>query len=278
MKYLILISILFAALLFNTYSMGYAQKFASSNSFVLAGTSSQEYEEITTSGPTDEQVEQESPDDEEFLMLDEELEEEIIEVADPVYYWNKAMYHFNDKFYFWVLKPAARGYKRAVPEVVRTGVRNFFHNLRFPIRFVGCLLQTKGSAAAGEFGRFVLNSTVGLLGFGNPAKKYPALNPSEEDVGQAFGRWGIGNGFYIVWPFLGPSTLRDSVGLVGDLFLDPVFYVEPTAASIGINVYDNLNDASFRIGEYESLKEAAIDPYVAIRSGYIQYRNTKISE
>lgn len=225
----------------------------------------------------EEGMEQESFDDN-LDFLDEEGEEEVVEVADPLFYWNVGMYHFNDKFYLWILEPAARGYKRVVPETARTGVKNFFHNLLFPVRFVGCILQAKGSAAVGELGRFCINSTAGIAGFMNVVEDIPEYNPPEEDVGQAFGRWGIGNGFYIVWPFLGPSTLRDSVGLVGDYFLHPVSYVNPQLASWGIKSYDYFNKASFRIGDYESLKEGAIDPYLAIRDAYIQYRKKKVDE
>jgi phospholipid-binding lipoprotein MlaA len=208
----------------------------------------------------------------------EEEQEEVVEIADPIHYWNKAVYHFNDKFYFWLLKPVARGYKWAVPELVRTGVNNFFYNLRFPIRFVSCLLQAKGGSSVAELGRFVVNTTAGIGGLRNVAKAHPKLNPNEEDLGQTFGVWGIGNGFYIVWPFIGPSTLRDSVGLVGDLFLYPVSYVDPLEAAAGIIAYDYVNKTSFRIGDYEALKEAAIDPYIAIRDAYIQSRETKVEE
>jgi phospholipid-binding lipoprotein MlaA len=205
-------------------------------------------------------------------------EEEVVEIADPIYYWNKGMYHFNDKFYFWLLKPVARGYKWAVPELVRTGVSNFFYNLRFPIRFVSSLLQAKGGAAVGEVGRFVVNTTAGIAGFRDVAKAHPKLDPSEEDLGQTFGMWGIGNGFYIVWPFIGSSTLRDSVGLVGDRFLDPVSYVDPREAALAITAGDKVNETSFRIGDYEALKEAAIDPYISIRDAYVQHRKKKVEE
>lgn len=223
------------------------------------------------------QVAQASVNDDSFGE-DEEEEEEVVQIADPIYYWNKGMYHFNDKLYFWLWKPAARGYRWAVPELARRGVSNFFYNLRFPIRFVSCLLQAKGSAAVGELGRFVVNTTAGVAGFRNVAKAHPKLNPSEEDLGQTFGRWGIGSGFYIVWPFLGPSTLRESVGWVGDLFLDPVTYVDPKEASAGIMAYETLNKASFTIGDYEALKEAALEPYVAIRDAYVQNRKKKVEE
>ena len=83
---------------------------------------------------------------------------------------------------------------------------------------------------------------------------------------------------YIVWPFLGPSTLRDSVGLLGDSFINPLSYVEPVEAAVGIYGYRIVNDISFRLGDYESLKEAAIDPYEALRDAYIQHRKSKVEE
>jgi phospholipid-binding lipoprotein MlaA len=229
--------------------------------------------------PSAPDIEDDSDDDlsdDELDLFDDEFEEDKVRVADPLAFWNRPMFHFNDKFYFWVLKPVARGYRALVPSTVRIGVKNFFTNLTTPIRLVNCILQWKWQAANAEFARFMLNSTVGVLGFGNPAKKYPKLNSSEEDLGQTLGVYGIGNGFYVVLPFLGPSTLRDSVGLVGDLFLNPASYVEPTEAAVGIYAYRIVNDTSFKIGDYESLKKAAINPYEALRNAYIQHRESKV--
>ena len=221
---------------------------------------------------------EEDSSDEELEFFGEDTDEEGVQVADPLSPFNRAMFHFNDKLYFWALKPISRGYKVVVPTPVRSGIKNFFHNLTMPIRMVSCLLQGKGREASAELSRFLINSTVGILGFGNPAKRWPELNPSEEDLGQTLGRYGIGNGFYIVWPFLGPSTLRDSVGMVGEWFLNPVSYVEPNERYLGVRAIDTVNATSFRIGDYESLKEAAIDPYIALRNGYIQLRKRKVEE
>ncbi len=223
------------------------------------------------------EVEEDSPD-ESLAFFDKDTKEEVVHVADPLSPWNRAMFHFNDKLYFWLLKPISRGYRAVIPTPVRSGVKNFFRNITMPIRMVSCLLQGKGRAASAELSRFLINSTVGVLGFGNPARRWPELNPSEEDLGQTLGSYGIGNGFYIVWPVLGPSTLRDSVGMVGEWFLDPVSYVDPTEAYLEIWTLDKVNETSFRIGDYESLKEAAIDPYVAFRNAYIQYRKKKVEE
>ena len=234
----------------------------------------------TTPSTSDQSPSNETAEDslDDLGFFDEETEEEVVQVADPLFPWNWAMFHFNDRLYFWVLKPLARGYRAVIPTPVRSGVKNFFHNLTTPIRMASCILQGKGRAASAEFARFMINSTVGVLGFGDPAKSWFKLNPSEEDLGQSLATYGIGNGFYIVWPVLGPSTLRDSVGMIGDWYLDPVSYVHPTETYLEIWALENVNDTSFRIGDYESLKEAAIDPYVAIRNAYIQYRKKKVEE
>jgi phospholipid-binding lipoprotein MlaA len=212
------------------------------------------------------------------VFSDTGTEEVAVGVADPFEHLNRAMFLFNDKLYFWLLKPVSRGYKTVVPTLVRRGVRNFFHNITAPVRMVSALLQGKGRAASAELTGFLINSTVGVLGFGDPAKRWPELSPSEEDLGQTLATYGIGDGFYIVWPILGPSTLRDSVGMVGDWFLDPTTYVDPFEAYLAVWTVENVNDTSFRIGDYESLKEAAIDPYVALRNAYIQNRKKKVEE
>jgi phospholipid-binding lipoprotein MlaA len=218
-------------------------------------------------------------DDIENEFFEKEFEKRRVQVADPLYIWNKGMFHFNDKLYFWLIKPLAKGYKAVAPEIFRESVRNFFNNLVTPIRLVNCLLQGKGQAAASEFTKFVINTTIGLLGLGNPASQYPQLYlPDDEDLGQTLAKYGIGNGFYIVWPILGPSTLRDSIGLFGDSILYPVNYVKPVEVELGIRGVDLVNQTSFHIGEYEALKEASVDPYVAIRNSYLQFRERKIKQ
>jgi phospholipid-binding lipoprotein MlaA len=207
----------------------------------------------------------------------DEFEEEQAQIADPFSMWNRAMFHFNDKLYFWVLKPLAKGYKAVTPDFFRTGVKNFFRNLTTPVRLVNCALQGKGQAAGIEFTRFVMNTTVGVLGLMSPADNDPRLiRPDEEDLGQTLGKYGIGNGFYIVWPVLGPSTIRDTFGRVGDWFLNPVNYIDPKEASWAVWSFDKVNQTSYRIGDYEALKKAAIDPYVALRDVYIQFRIKKV--
>jgi len=211
-------------------------------------------------------------------LFEEEFETTQLKVADPLYIWNKGMYHFNDKLYFWLLKPLAKGYKAITPDIFRVGVRNVFYNLMMPIRFVNCVLQGKGNAAASEFTRFVINTTVGVLGLVDVASQYPWLNRDDEDLGQTFAKYGIGNGFFLVWPILGPSTLRDSIGSLGDAYFNPLVYIDPFEAQLAVRGLNLINRTSFHIGEYEALKEASVDPYVAMRNSYLQFREKKIKQ
>jgi len=211
-------------------------------------------------------------------VLEKMSEEEKSEIADPLEPFNRAMYHFNDKLYFWVLKPVAQGYGKVVPEAARVGVSNFFANLAFPLRFVNCLLQANLGGAAEELGRFAINTIWGVGGFLDPASSQDInLSKQDEDFGQTLGVYGLGQGFFINWPLFGPSSPRDTVGLVGDAFLTPSSYLSPWYAGAGTRGYDMVNDTSLKIGDYESLKEAAIDPYVAIRDAYVQYRLKKVN-
>jgi phospholipid-binding lipoprotein MlaA len=212
--------------------------------------------------------------------VEEEGDQEKGRIADPLEPFNRAMYHFNDKLYFWVLKPVAQGYRFVVPEVARIGVNNFFTNIAFPVRFVNCLLQANFKGAGRELARFMLNTTAGIGGLFDPAS-HPDVNiaKQDEDFGQTLGVYGVGQGVYINWPILGPSSPRDTLGLVGDYFLHPFFYYDgPWLIPWELRAYEKVNDTSLRIGDYESLKEAAIDPYVAIRDAYVQYRLKKVNE
>ena len=201
------------------------------------------------------------------------------QIADPIEPFNRAMYQFNDKLYFWVLKPVATGYNKVLPKVIRVSVKNFFINLAFPIRFVSSILQADFSGTATEAGRFFINSIWGIAGFIDLASMEGVNLPKQDaDLGQTFGLWGVGQGFYIVWPFWGPSSPRDTFGSVGEYFLYPVSYLNPWYASTGAKSYEIINDTSLRIGDYEALIGAAIDPYIAIRDAYVQYRHQKIEK
>jgi phospholipid-binding lipoprotein MlaA len=217
-----------------------------------------------------------SPGDEILEEMEAELAQKQVTVADPLEPVNRFMFGFNDVAYFWVIRPVSQAYAFVVPKPARIGISNFFHNVGTPARLVNCILQGKNIAADVELARFAINTTVGILGFGDPAADRWKLPPAEEDLGQTLAVYGLGNGFYLVLPILGPSTARDAVGLLGDEFLYPLWYIDSTEVSIGISAEQAINKASLHPGEYESFKAAAVDPYVAMREAYVQYRQKQI--
>jgi len=243
---------------------------------LLASTSEQSTAQsvVDAVNPIDDEYKEDESVDEDAK---DTVQEERVEIADPLEPVNRAMHQFNDKLYFWALKPVAQGYKAIVPEPARVSVKNFFSNLGFPARFLSCLLQADFSGAATETGRFTINTIWGIGGLLDPsAGKELDLQKQDTDLGQTLGVWGVGQGFYIVWPVLGPSSPRDSVSIAGDYFLYPVSYISPWYAGLGVRVCEEVNATSLRIGDYEALKDAAIDPYVAFRDAYAQYRFKKI--
>jgi phospholipid-binding lipoprotein MlaA len=138
------------------------------------------------------------------------------------------------------------------------------------------LLQVKLKSAGNETARFLLNTTLGLGGFLDPAKKELKIEKSEADFGQTLGVWGLGASFYIHWPVLGPSSLRDTFGFAGDLLLDPRTYLLSDPIFYVVRPVELVNETSLTMGEYEGLKRASLDPYIAVRDAYSQYRQGRI--
>ncbi len=205
----------------------------------------------------------------------------VSSIADPIEGFNRAMFSLNDFFYTTVMGPVARTYGNTMPDPVQQGVNSFFFNLRYPVRLAGNLLQFKLKGSVEETGRFLINSTVGIAGFLDPATGI-GLNPPVEDIGQVLGRWGVGEGFYLVLPFYGPSSGRDFVGLFGDMYVHPIRQPNSLLDS-DLDRYlafgaEALNRSPSRYERYESIKNASIDPYVGMRDGYYQYRQAQIDE
>lgn len=216
----------------------------------------------------------------EELMSDlEEDEAPSAYIPDPLEPMNRFFFEVNDKLYFFFIRPAATGYSLIAPEPVRNSISNFFDNLRYPIRLVSCLLQGKAGKAWLETQKFIVNTTAGLAGFidlaGDTDEKFKT---SKEDLGQTFGYWGADHGFYLVLPVFGPTSLRDGIGSVGDYFLDPLTWYEPWEHAAALKIGDKLNDESLRLGDYEDLREAAIDPYTAVKDIYAQYRKGLVED
>ncbi len=211
---------------------------------------------------------------------DEEDDSGRVTVSDPLEYpFNRDMYVLNDFLVLYVLEPAARLEKALIPSELRTSFRHVLRNFRFPVRFVNSLLQAKWDKAGDEFAAFFLNTTVGFLGMADVASAaFPGLRRSPEDMGQTFAAWGWEESAYLTLPFFGPSTLRDTLGKIPDALLDPLFFVRNLSFSFGLRAAEAVNDTSFRIGDYAAIQRAALDPYIAIRNGYIQNRKKLISE
>jgi len=221
----------------------------------------------------------------EFEEFADEFEAEE-KTSDPFASYNRAMTRFNDGMYEYVLKPVAKRYDQAVSLQVQESIRNFFNNIYFPVRFVNNLLQGKFSHTAQETQRFFINSTMGILGFFDPAKSYFKIEAHEEDFGQTLGFYGIKSGPHIVLPLLGPSNLRDTISLYPDALLSPLDYTErsyPTltdtwAEFISAKSLEEINRISLDMENYEKMKKDAVDLYPYLKDAYEQYRKKQIEE
>lgn len=198
------------------------------------------------------------------------------EIEDPFEPVNRAIFSFNTVADEWVLEPVARGYRFVAPEPVRRSVRNFLYNLRSPIVFANDLLQGERERAGVTLGRFMINSTLGVFGLFDAANGlgYP---PHQEDFGQTLGVWGIPSGAYVMLPLLGPSSVRDLGGTVGDYFLNPLPHCcLGTEEYLGLTGSRAVSDRELAIEAIDDLKENSLDLYAAVRSIYAQRREAEI--
>jgi len=194
-------------------------------------------------------------------------------VNDPYEHLNRQFFDFNDRLYFDVLKPAAQVYSACLPADVREALRNGFHNMVSPGRFVNFALQAKGDKAANEVTRFVINSTMGMAGLIDLAQARFALQNHESDFGQTLALWGVGSGPFMIIPVLGPSNPRDLFGFAVDSAMDPLIWIPADWwVTFCPETARYVNRVSLQIGQYEELKKASLDPYIAMRDAYIQYR------
>jgi phospholipid-binding lipoprotein MlaA len=199
------------------------------------------------------------------------------EAGDPLESMNRFFFEVNDKLYFWVLKPVNTAYTAVVPFDFRLCFGNFFDNIAAPISVANNLLQGKFTGAGIGLSRFLINSTVGVLGLGDPALRSFGIKPRPEDFGQTLGVWGVGEGPYLCLPLIGPLTLRDSVGFTGDALSHPITYFGITYLE-GVAYYttDKVNLLSLHPGLYEEMKRYSLDPYISMRQVYLEYRRNKV--
>ncbi len=203
----------------------------------------------------------------------------VPETGDPIEPFNRVVFQLNDHAYTYIFNPIAKGYSAVIPFDIRHIIDNFFTNLEEPVVFINCLLQGRFSDAGSTIVRFLANSTIGVGGLVDFANREIGFEPVEATLGETFGVWGIGDGFYLVVPFFGPSTLRDFTGTVIDSLAMTPYYsnIDKWSVKAGIYAEKTTNDLSMHLGEYEDLKKLSFDPYVALRNSYFQYRK-KIRE
>lgn len=203
-----------------------------------------------------------------------EFDDEIVEVNDPLESINRPIFTFNHNLHIWFVEPTAKAYRKVTPSVFRTGIVNFFSNLLEPTRFLNSCLQGRFVEARETLLRFLLNSTVGVAGLMDPST-YDGRDVNERRFSSTLAHYGVGPGPYLVIPFYGPSNPRGVCGLVGDTLASPLFYVadgDPLVVVI-VKASKTINQASFRLGEYERMISGALDPYIAIRNAFAQHQH-----
>ena len=224
-----------------------------------------------------------------FMQDDESFDEfhaSEQEVYDPLISYNRWMTGVNDSLILYIVEPASDGYGYVVPTEGRQGINNFFKNLQYPVSLISNLLQFEIIDGGTESARFLINSTLGLLGFFDPADALFDIKPKREDLGQTLGYYGVGSGMPIVLPFFGQKNLRDLTGTFAESFIDPIYYVngrfyntvEKDWQSIMIKGYDDFNEYSLSPGAYPALTKDTIDLYPFLRDAYEQHRNQLIQE
>jgi phospholipid-binding lipoprotein MlaA len=210
---------------------------------------------------------------------------EIEEPYDPIEPVNRAIFDFNDTVDVYVLEPVARAYRNNLPDAMQTGIGNFFRNLRYPSYLVSDIIQGKFDQVLDHTGRFLINSTVGVLGFIDVAKDF-GLPDHQEDFGIGLAYHGVPHGPYLVVPFLGPSSVRDGFGLIVDGFLDPIGWVGYSslsastkvaiaATALGVKV---VHTRAGLLQAIEAAKESSVDYYLFAQGAYYQHRHGVLTD
>lgn len=214
-------------------------------------------------------------DDDDFFIFDEEEDDGPL-IADPLEEINRVSFAFNDKLYRNLIKPVARGL-RVIPAPVRTSGANFFDNLFTPVSAASALLQFDLPNTGTEASRFLINTTIGVFGFFDPATDLGVARDTE-DMGQTLGRWGVGHGVYLVVPFFGSTSLRDGIGKMANTAMNPFYKDISTGEIFAINATDAEISLSLDQDTYEAFYDSALDPYVFFRSAYVQNRAGAVRE
>lgn len=214
---------------------------------------------------TDPASESAADDEDQFVATTRELV-----IADPLMPFNRAMHKFNDVTYRYALIPLVNAYTAVTPDPVERGIGNFFDNIKSPIYLVNHLLRGDLKGAGRDIGRFAINTTLGVAGFGDPATHWFGI---EEDLARAsdtLAGYGVGYGFYLVLPFIGPSNARNGIGMFIDGQLNPIQYLMESPEDTGVRIFDNFQEYGPRITSYTALREQSEDLYLFMRNFYVQ--------
>jgi phospholipid-binding lipoprotein MlaA len=195
--------------------------------------------------------------------------------SDPFEGWNRKVFGFNEKLDENVLRPVATTYRDVVPQFVRTGVGNVFDNISDAWSALNGFLQGKVSVGMTNTMRVAINTVFGLGGLYDQATEM-GLERQDEDFGQTLGTWGLGAGPYIVWPVLGPSSMRDSAALPLDLAASPSYFVSDTSSKVAISVLDLVQTRSELLGATRLLDDIALDKYTFVRDAYLSRRHSLV--
>lgn len=196
---------------------------------------------------------------------------------DPWNSLNRGVFRFNDALDRYALEPVARGYDFVMPERAQGWIGNFTSNLWFPVVFLNCVLQAKPAEATQSLARFMVNTTIGIAGFGDPATYLKVPRPNE-DFGQTLGFWGVHPGPYVVIPFLGPSNVRDTFGRVADSAARIYPYFVPWWATTGEGALEVVNTRARYLEEIDDLRTSSVDYYAAVRDAYLQRRQALVED
>lgn len=198
-----------------------------------------------------------------------------VDPRDPLEGWNRNVQQFNDNLDDYVMKPVARGYQTVTPNFMDKGVTNFFSNIDDINVVINDMLQLKLLQSGLDTSRLLVNTVVGLGGFVDVATKM-SLPKHYEDLDQTLGSWGLPSGPYVVLPFLGPSSPRNLVGIVGDTAANPINWVNPVAYAYGSGTIRTIDTRADLLSATKILDEASVDRYEFIRNAYFQERNNKV--
>ena len=192
--------------------------------------------------------------------------------ADPLIIWNKAWFTFNDFVLLKVAKPVHKAYVKVTPQKIRSGLGYFKYNLNAPVRMANALLQAEFKQFFVEFGKFIINTTTSA-GFADVASRNKVLVPYKAQqlcLGYTLAKWNLPEGPYLILPFYGPSTIRESVGTLGDLTAEPLAYLFPWEVALAAGSLFTVNDFGTLYTSYETFKESSFDPYISLRNAYLE--------